>query len=267
MSETYSEARGPKPIAAYEPLRGWQKRAYERDRAAAAAGALVAQIEAHLGGIYNALVAPPTNDVLGQIAGVIPASGVWSSSWPLAFSSVAVANLGGQFVTVTQANTIAAPSQGVGTARVGGGRFRVLALRGTELSVWGPPGTPFDVTAYARPREPAGGECGMAAVPVWASRQVPASTAATLSISPPSASQTLYLGGISQPDGGAAGSETYITGLAEGGDLFLPLGGFLGPTGDFNPPLPGVQGEPITWNCSATFNTNAFAVTIWGFAV
>ena len=259
MSDRYhfqDEPDAPKP---HRELTGWKAKRYERDQAAAGAGALLAQIEAHLGGIFSALKAPPLNDVLGQTAVVLPASGVWSRSWPQPFSSVSVANLGAQPITVTQANSLGAPSEGPGVAVVAGGYSRVVALRGTELVIWGPPGTPLDVTVYARPREPSSGSCGMAATPLLDANVVAGSTALTLALNPPTPSSTCYFAGLSISVAGAPGG-VYLENLGAGTILPPPT---LMPT----TPLPAPQGSSIKLVIDSFYSTSDVAAAIWGFAV
>jgi hypothetical protein len=259
MSDHYELRDAPDAPKPHRDLTGWKARQYERDQAAAGAGALLAQMEAHLGGIFSALKAPPVNDVLGQTAAIIPASGVWSRSWPQAFASVSVANLGAAPITVTQANSINAPSEGPGVAIVAGGYSRVVALRGTELAIWGPPGTPLDVTVYARPREPSSGSCGMAATPLFASVEEAADTGAQLYLTPPSPTQTCYLAGVALEPAGTPGL-AIIQGLV-GGNVYSPANWTP------SPPLPGAQGAQIELLVISTYSSVAYTATIWGFAV
>lgn len=144
----------------HHQLNRWERKAEDRERQTDEVMNLWRQMEEHLGGLLTIAKAPPTADVLFSGAVTIPAPGWWSRSWPVPYQAIELSNFSAATLTIAQTSGNAAPSQGGGVARVPTGYFRVVTMRGQDLVVWGASGDTFDLTVYARPRQPAAGPCG-----------------------------------------------------------------------------------------------------------
>lgn len=143
----------------------WQRHERERQEQAAQIGAFFQQLSASLGGLRSALVAPPPDDVQFAGAAVVGADGTWRiKDLKTPFASIAIYNSGATTLSaVTSGAGSHVPTQGAGVAHVPGYSYRVLALRGTELTVFGTVGQTFDVEVFMRPRPPGAGQYVVAA--------------------------------------------------------------------------------------------------------
>jgi hypothetical protein len=149
-----SRDRPATPVAT-APLRPREQRQINNEHAQAQGAALLHQMVAHLGGILDLNRTAAEGDVLLEGAYIIPSNGVFVRSYPAGFAAVSVANQGGALLTVaSQTAQSQAPSQGVGNFRLPPGIQRTVNMHGTALAIYGPPGTPFDVVFYSRPRDP-----------------------------------------------------------------------------------------------------------------
>ena len=114
-------------------------------------------MESHLGGILDLFRAPPVGDVMGQRVGTIGVNGYSERRWEVNFEALTITNLGATTITVmvgplTQSGTV--PSRGTGIISVPPGIERTVPARGTALTLYGEPGTIYELVAYTRPRPP-----------------------------------------------------------------------------------------------------------------
>ena len=146
--------------------RGWQERYQHSEEMAVRSQALLEQIAQHTGGLQALATAVPRDDVLGAFRLNIPASGYLHRSWKVPLQSVHVANVGTAPVTVASSGGLTqAPTLGSGVFTVAPGVARTVQLRGSQLSVYGTPGQPVEITAFSRPREPSAGLISATGVP------------------------------------------------------------------------------------------------------
>lgn len=136
----------------------WERRQQQDELAAAETSNLLAQMEAHLGGLLTLAKAPPQSDVLVQATYALSTEGIWSATWPVNFAAVYVANRGTATLTVVAGPPQAQPpARGTGIFTVAPNVYRVLPLRSTVLTLYGAEGAVFDLVAFVRPREPSSG--------------------------------------------------------------------------------------------------------------
>jgi hypothetical protein len=141
----------------HRPERRWETRAREQELAQTEAAALLEQMAASMGGILAFMEAPPVGDVLVQTTRIMPAAGFDTLQWKAVAQAITVANLSGQLMTVhADAPNVSgqAPPAGVGVFNVFPGIMRTVATRAHSITVYGAAGSVYDVTAYARPRDP-----------------------------------------------------------------------------------------------------------------
>ncbi len=125
------------------------------------------QMSQSIGGIFSLLKAPPINDVLASMSGVIGADGngkaFFTRTFSQSFSSVFFENISASELVVAAGPPSPdgnAPGRSQGVFWVPAGYYRVVPLRGTAFTIYGPIGSNFDITVYARPQTPSAGACG-----------------------------------------------------------------------------------------------------------
>jgi hypothetical protein len=140
------------------PEARWEQRSREREEASVAAQSLVNQMIRHLGGIEDALKAPPRSDVLfsGMVV-ITDVSGVWlGHGWPIPFQSLRIANSSAQLLTVSNHGANATvPTRGAGVWQVPPLCDMTFDLRGAQLTIYGVQNVSFGMTVYSRRRDPA----------------------------------------------------------------------------------------------------------------
>ncbi len=159
----------------------WEEKRAAQQEAQRQVLSVLAQTEAHLGGIFSMLRRPPENDVKFSGALVVPAAGFLTLQWPERYATVSVANLSLSQLTVGHASSSATPpAVGAAVQRIAPGSSRTFALQADAITVWGAPGASFDLTVYQRPREPASGPCGSLGAGVLIAPGASATTTALL---------------------------------------------------------------------------------------
>jgi hypothetical protein len=141
----------------------WEQRLNERAEGNREALALLGQIEAHMGGLFTLAKATPVNDVLVHASYIVGPTGLFKLEWPSRTSAVTLGNPSTAMLAVGQAPAPPGsnPAVGAGVVRVNPGMQRTWNTRGDGISIYAPPGTPFDLTAYMRPRPPASSPIGV----------------------------------------------------------------------------------------------------------
>ena len=153
------DPEGPVPTQR-RPMKGWEQRARDNEQARTEVRALLHQMTAHLGGLLSIAQAAPKGDVLAQMTQIIPANGVLTRQWKEVAQAVTISNFGAGVITATtQGQQTTPPSVGSGVALVPGGVSRTVLLRGNAVTIYGLPGTPVELVAWARPRPPAAAPC------------------------------------------------------------------------------------------------------------
>jgi len=255
------------------PLKHWEQRRADYESQVAESQQLVGLMVQHLGGIYQALTAPPTSDVLGQYSAQIAANGSVTRNWKQPFRSVTIANTSPSLIAVTTRPPEPSgqvPTLGVGTFIVPPGIERTIVCSGTALTVYGPIGTVFDVTLYTRPRPPSAGECGFIPQPLIASNAFAAATAGTVTMTPTNPNLTAWLRQITIHGLLFPGAQTAsITGLAQGAQtVALPQNQGYGDIaiGPFPDGLPAAAvGGSIALVVASATSTNNWSAELSGF--
>lgn len=101
----------------------------------------------------TAALTPPR--VLRSSYEVIPAGGVWSTRLPVRYRYVHVTNFGAPLVVANDAPQATAPGTGPGSKYVPGPGSLGANLSGTAITVYGQPGTGFNLELHDRPQTPA----------------------------------------------------------------------------------------------------------------
>jgi hypothetical protein len=148
----------PPAVAATKPPKAWEQRQIDQQGQQTAAMNALNQMVTHLGGLLDLALAPPAGDVLASGTRVIEARGALQVRWPTPFAALHIANLSAGTLTVgVGPNQTAAPQSRTGVFMVPGGIARTIAVRDTVATIYGTPGSVFDITAFSRPRDPSSG--------------------------------------------------------------------------------------------------------------
>jgi hypothetical protein len=154
------------PPTVREPARerSWERKQREGQETSAYVVGLLEQLVRSNGGILASTEVPPMNDVLRQGTYKIPANGFWVTHFEQAFAAVSLAN-GSTTHPMTVASqapgpSAVAPTVGNGVLVVAGQHYRTVPMRGLNVTVYGNPGTFFDIAVFIRPRTPSAGVCG-----------------------------------------------------------------------------------------------------------
>jgi hypothetical protein len=165
LTSTDLSVTRPDPGTTERKEPGWERRRREANESTREAMAALSQMNAHLGGLLSLAKAPPLNDVMAQVAGIIPATGTYHLEFPSRYSALSVANLSPSLLSTGAAAPVAGTNPAVGAeiVRVPPGCFKTWPARGNGVSLNGQPGSPFDLTVFSRPRPPTAGLCSRSA--------------------------------------------------------------------------------------------------------
>jgi hypothetical protein len=143
----------PPRVTPHRPVRRWEERQHE---GLANQNALLnawQQMAESLGGLLVLTRANAPGDAIGTGTLTINANGANERKFPANFQSVAITNFSGSNMTVAAAPAQSqAPSVGAGVYVIPGGTYRIIPIRGAVVTVYGTPGSVYDLTTYSKPR-------------------------------------------------------------------------------------------------------------------
>jgi hypothetical protein len=143
----------PPRVAPHRPVKRWEERQGEAIANQTALLNMWQSASESLGGLLALTRANAPGDAIGTGTELINAAGANQRGFPGNFQAVALTNFSGFSMTLAAAPAQSqAPSVGPGIYVVPAGCYRVVPLRGAVVTVYGPPGAAYDLTAYSKPR-------------------------------------------------------------------------------------------------------------------
>lgn len=143
----------PPRVAAHRPVRRWEDRQGEALANQTALLNMWNQMQESIGGLLVLTRANAPGDAIGTGTELIKANGANERGFPAGFQSVACANFSASPMVVAAAGIQSQPpTVGPGVYIVPAGAYRCVPLRGNTVTIYGTPGSTYDLTTYSKPR-------------------------------------------------------------------------------------------------------------------